>query len=523
MPDYGHDLQFGVFVTPSHQNAVEVVELAQAADRAGLDLVTFQDHPYQPKFLDTLTLLSYVGARTSSIHLTANVFNLRLREPAVLARAIASLDILTGGRAELGLGAGAFGDAAAAMGTRTLSAGQSVDALEEAIDIIRALWDVGGASTATLDGRYYQIRRAARGPAPVHPAGIWLGAYKPRMLSLVGRKADGWLPSLPYLRGDALRAGNAAIDEAALAAGRDPAAIRRLLNVPAMVGPAARWVDTLAEMAIADGVSTFILMGDDVASIERYAAEVAPAVRERVAGARVRTPELVAVGAGGVVASGQHPSAAPTPSIVFGSGRLGLRPTPDDGTRLSPDVPWDESTRPHRPVTAATIAYTDQGRQVGQHLIDVHDMLRSDLTDLRAILTQVRDGALAAADARAALDGMALRQNDWTLGAFCSRYCSRVAQHHGMEDTSIFPYLARCEPELAPVIERLTDEHLVIHENLERVDAALVAQIEGGDGHVAIQAAIDGLTDALLSHLSYEETELVEPLARHGFYPGQVA
>jgi hypothetical protein len=292
-----------------------------------------------------------------------------------------------------------------------------------------------------------------------------------------------------------------------------------------MDGPVARWVDTLAEMAIADGVSTFILMGDDVTSIERYAAEVAPAVRERVAAARERTPELVAVGAGAAVLSG--PSAqlvSPTPSVSFGSGRLGLTPTPDDGTRLSPDVPWDESTRPHRPPTAATIAYTDQGRQIGQHLIDVHDMLRSDLTELQAILTQVRDGALAAADARAALDGMALRQNDWTLGAFCSRYCSRVAQHHGMEDTSIFPYLARCEPELAPVIQRLTDEHLVIHDNLERVDAALVAQIESGDGgHGSIQAAIDGLSDALLSHLSYEEHELVEPLARHGFYPGQVA
>ena len=149
-------------------------------------------------------------------------------------------------------------------------------------------------------------------------------------------------------------------------------------------------------------------------------------------------------------------------------------------------------------------------------------MLRQELSELRDILHQVRDGGMHAADARGALNEMALRQNDWTLGTICSRYCGVVAAHHSSEDSVLFPHLARREPQLKPVIDRLTDEHLVIHEAIEQVDHALVQHMTRPEGHDAIQDAIDFLTDALLSHLAYEEQELVEPLARLGFYPGQV-
>jgi hypothetical protein len=117
---------------------------------------------------------------------------------------------------------------------------------------------------------------------------------------------------------------------------------------------------------------------------------------------------------------------------------------------------------------------------------------------------------------------MALRQNDWTLGAFCARYCGVVTQHHGMEDDAIFPHLARSDAGLPPVINRLRDEHLVIHDAIQEVDRALVRHINQPENYDGIQAAIDFLTDSLLSHLSYEEVELVEPLARFGFYPNQV-
>jgi hemerythrin-like domain-containing protein len=200
--------------------------------------------------------------------------------------------------------------------------------------------------------------------------------------------------------------------------------------------------------------------------------------------------------------------------------RLGVNPTPDDGTRLSKTSPWDESTRPHRPPAPVDAAYGDTARKLGQHLVDVHDVLRRELNELRELVVQVRDGALGAGAARSALNEMAMRQNDWTLGAFCSRYCHAVARHHGLEDAAVFPHLAGSDRALGPVIERLSEEHLVIHDAIEGVDRALVRHISGGD-FAALQAAIDLLTDALLSHLSYEEHELVEPLARLGFYADQ--
>ena len=117
MSDYGHALEFGVFLTPSAAARRAVVDLAVLADAGGLDLVTFQDHPYQARFLDTWTLLSVRRrAHAAASDVAPNVLNLPLRPPAVVARAAASLDILSGGRVELGLGAGAFWDGIEAMG-----------------------------------------------------------------------------------------------------------------------------------------------------------------------------------------------------------------------------------------------------------------------------------------------------------------------------------------------------------------------------------------------------------------------
>ncbi len=202
--------------------------------------------------------------------------------------------------------------------------------------------------------------------------------------------------------------------------------------------------------------------------------------------------------------------------------RLGVTPTPDDGTRLSADAAWDESTRPRRAESDPGHDYTRRGRLVGQHLVDVHDMLRRELDELRGVLAEVRDGARSAGEARLALNDMALRQNDWAVGAFCARYCGIVTQHHSLEDDAIFPHLVRSDASLEPVVDRLREEHLAIHDAVQAVDRALVDHINRPESYDGIQAAIDFLTDALRSHLSYEEQEIVEPLARLGFYPGQV-
>src|SRR5688500_7347 len=142
--NYGHPLKFGTFITPSSAAPDQTVALAVQAETLGFDLVTFQDHPYQPAHLDAWTLLTWVAGQTERIQLAANVLNLPLRPPAVLARSAASLDLLSGGRAELALGAGAFWDAIEAMGGRRLAPGAAVEATSEAIDIVRGLWDVDG-------------------------------------------------------------------------------------------------------------------------------------------------------------------------------------------------------------------------------------------------------------------------------------------------------------------------------------------------------------------------------------------
>ena len=284
MTDYGHDLQFGIFPTP-HANAADLVlEMSEAADVAGLDLVTIQDHPYQAKHLDAWTLLSVIAGRTTSIRVAPNVLNLPLRPPVVLARSAATLDLLSGGRVELGLGTGAFWDAIVAAGGPRRTPGESIEALEEAIAIIRGVWS--GAGSVVVEGKHYQVKGLHAGPAPAHPIGIWIGALKPRMLRLTGRLADGWLPSMGYAEPSALRAMNATIDGAARTAGRDPAAIRRLYNVRRSSSP-----ELLAELALEEGMSGFIIGVSSVADVERGAHQVAPATRELVDAERERRAE----------------------------------------------------------------------------------------------------------------------------------------------------------------------------------------------------------------------------------------
>src|SRR5436305_3787134 len=192
--DYRKPLRFGVFVIPDATAPQRAIDSAMAAEEVGLELVGVQDHPYQRRFYDTFILLTAMAMRTDRITLFPDVANLPLRPPSMLAKAAASLDILSAGRFELGLGAGGFWDAIEAYGGPRRGPGESVEALEEAIQVIRLLWS--GERSVTFRGKHYGIAGARPGPRPAHDVGIWLGAYKPRMLSLVGRLADGWVPSL---------------------------------------------------------------------------------------------------------------------------------------------------------------------------------------------------------------------------------------------------------------------------------------------------------------------------------------
>ena len=293
-------LHFGISLVPAAEKLDRIRELARVADEAGLDLVGVQDHPYQHHFLDTWSLIPTLLSETDRISFFTDVANLPLRPPAVMAKAAASLDVLSGGRFELGLGAGGIPDVIANFGGPRRTPGESVEALDEAIDVIRLLWS--DERSVSFEGKFYRLDDARPGPRPAHPIGIWVGAFKPRMIRLVGRKADGWLPSLGVLTRDEMRAGHEQIDAAAEKAGRDPGSIRRILNVQGMIGeggapsrselpvgylageplagPADWWVETLAGF-VDDGFDTIVFwpVDDGPGQVELLAGHVAPQVR----------------------------------------------------------------------------------------------------------------------------------------------------------------------------------------------------------------------------------------------------
>jgi alkanesulfonate monooxygenase SsuD/methylene tetrahydromethanopterin reductase-like flavin-dependent oxidoreductase (luciferase family) len=273
--DYGRPVRFGCFVTPDATSPQHALEVALLADELGFELVGIQDHPYQRRFYDTWTLLTAIAMRTKRVTVFPDVANVPLRPPAMLAKAAASLDVLSGGRVELGLGAGAFWDAIKAMGGPVRTPGESVKALDEAIQVIRLMWS--GQRGINFDGDFYQLAGAQSGPVPVHPIGIWVGAYKPRMLALIGRLADGWVPSLGYLKPQDIAEAGARIDEAAIAAGREPSAIRRILNVGNVSA------EDIAKLALEQGFDTFVV-GEQ--GLREFAADVAPRARELVSAGR---------------------------------------------------------------------------------------------------------------------------------------------------------------------------------------------------------------------------------------------
>jgi hypothetical protein len=169
----------------------------------------------------------------------------------------------------------------------------AVAALEEAIAVIRLMWS--GQRSVRVEGRFYSLQGVHPGPAPAHPIGIWIGATGPRMLDLIGRLADGWIPSSSYVPPEKLPDMNGRIDAAAAHAGRDPAAIRRLYNVFGRItdgsssgfldGPVDQWVDELSTLAVTQGMDSYILGvdGPPEDQLRRFALEVVPRVRENVA------------------------------------------------------------------------------------------------------------------------------------------------------------------------------------------------------------------------------------------------
>jgi hypothetical protein len=202
--------------------------------------------------------------------------------------------------------------------------------------------------------------------------------------------------------------------------------------------------------------------------------------------------------------------------------RTGLVTTAPPVTRRSTRSVLDEDTRPSAPEPGADVTFSRRGLSAGQHLIDVHDHYRAELEQVRDLLARVAKGITAVGQARDELNRLTIRANDWTLGGACQMQCVALTEHHSMEDAAIFPHLSQSQPTLRDVLDRLDTEHHAIHDVLEEIDAALIHLVQHPADLGPVTEAIDLLTDTLLSHFAYEESELAGPLARHGFYPGQL-
>ena len=472
--DYGHPLEFGYFLTPDAGDPLGVLETARLLDALGYDLVGVQDHPYQARHLDTSSLLAAILAQTTSLRVFAAVGNLPLRPPAVFAKAAATLDLLSGGRFELGLGAGGFLEAAHAMGAPALTHGESLAALEEGVAVMRAMWS-GERRGLRFDGRHYQLAGVHPGPAPAHPIQIWIGANAPRALALTGRVADGWVtPLMNYKPPREAAQGNLAIDRAAREAGRDPREIRRIFLIPGCLyehEPGSRNghrpVDRRPTRPL--GRSSHPLRA-----------------RPRVRYVRARRP------------------ARPRHAHDLHRGR---RP---DGARTGRRA----ASRPGGPRRMTVPVFEDRpetvrGRMLYQSLLAVHALIRRDLTTVERLAAAVQDG-LPAEDVHEELGELKRNGMLWQFQVSCLSYCGFVHMHHNAEDREFFDELEETNPAIRPVVERLRADHRKVSDHLDAVEAAAraLSEDESQPARRAVADALEVLEGDLLAHLEYEELNI---------------
>ncbi|PZF85414.1 LLM class flavin-dependent oxidoreductase [Jiangella anatolica] len=282
---------YGVALPAAADRLPELLEATVIAEDLGAGLVTVSDHPYLPSELDAWTLVPLLLARTSRVRVATNVTALPFRSPSVIAKGAATLQHTSGGRFVLGLGSGGPYDGLPGWGAQWPTLGEAIGALDEAIPLLRRLWS---GRPVTHDGAYYRLRDATAvagaSPDPVPP--IWVGAFKPRMLALTGRHADAWLPTNAYLSLDEVPAMQRAVDEGAVAAGRDPSAVRRVFNVMGvidddrpprndqlLVGSAGHWAEALTDYRERLRFDTFVfwpVRGDTRRQTELFLQTVVP-------------------------------------------------------------------------------------------------------------------------------------------------------------------------------------------------------------------------------------------------------
>ncbi|WP_194892976.1 LLM class flavin-dependent oxidoreductase [Catenulispora pinisilvae] len=294
----GNAVQYGIGVSSAVRDVEQTMEIVEAADRAALGHFSVSDHPYVGQMLDAYSLVGVALGRTRSISGLVNVSNLPTRPAPMLARAVTSLAVLSGGRVVTGLGAGGSWDDITRLGFPRLTGGEAVRAFEEAFTVIRSL--AGGGPPVTFKGEFYHLDRIE--PAPVNAPPIWTGSVGAKSLAVTGRHADGWIPghAADWLS-SRYRESRPIVDEAALAVSRDPRDIATIYNLPGRITPTplattrdqdgrwlggsvSQWVEELSGAVSEHGAGGFTYFPVGDLPVERssalWAEEVVPGVRE---------------------------------------------------------------------------------------------------------------------------------------------------------------------------------------------------------------------------------------------------
>ena len=228
---------------PQDLSVEELKKLWRTADENGFHWVSVWDHFYANPLVDRnnpcfegVAAMSALAALTENVQVGCLVFCALFRPPGVLAKAAVTLDHLSGGRAQIGIGAGWLEEEFREFGYGFPPLGKRLDQLEEALAIIRSLLN---DEETTFHGEYYRLEGAVCGPKPVNgKLPIWVGGRgKNRTPTLAARYADGF--NMPYLSPDSVRDRLERVAAACTAVGRDPAEIESSVNLGFYLGDRA--------------------------------------------------------------------------------------------------------------------------------------------------------------------------------------------------------------------------------------------------------------------------------------------
>jgi len=234
-------LRFGVHIGLQDTAAAEVVALARRAEELGFDWVSVWDHFYSSSLddggsLEAVSMHSAIAAATRRVQCGALVYCATYRHPAVIAKAAATIDQISAGRAHVGIGAGWSAREHAAYGIRFPPTAERFDLFEEAATCLRLLLR---HDEAEFSGRFFQLSSARLDPRPVQDRlPIWIGGSgERRTLPITARLADGW--NAPFLSPGEFARKRDVLREHCAAIGRDPEEIRCAANVGVAIDEAA--------------------------------------------------------------------------------------------------------------------------------------------------------------------------------------------------------------------------------------------------------------------------------------------